>query len=65
MMMMRTIMMMMLMIIMLMILMMTMMMMKVWLLGGSDRRVHIYSEDTAKHMYMEVDPGVVVPELAR
>ena len=55
----------MLMMIMLMILMMIMMMMKVWLLGGSDRRGHIYSEDTAKHMYMEVDPGAVVPELAR
>ena len=37
----------------------------VWLLGGSDRRLHIYSEDTAKHMYMEVDPGAVLPELAR
>lgn len=37
----------------------------VWLLGGSDRLIHIYSEDTAKHMYMEVDPGTVLPELAR
>ena len=23
----------------------------VWLLGGSDRRIHVYSEDKAKHMY--------------
>lgn len=34
----------------------------VWLLGGSDRRVHIYSEDKAKHMYQEVEPGDLLPE---
>jgi len=34
----------------------------VWLLGGSDRRVHIYSEDKAKHMYQEIEPGNLLPE---
>jgi len=34
----------------------------VWLLGGSDRRVHIYSEDKAKHMYQEVEAGDLLPE---
>ena len=36
----------------------------VWLLGGSDRRVHVYSEDKAKHMYQEVEPGNFLPEFS-
>ena len=36
----------------------------VWLLGGSDRRVHVYSEDKAKHMYQEVDPAAFLPEFS-
>lgn len=34
----------------------------VWLLGGSDKRVHIYGEDKAKHMYQEVNPSEILPE---
>ena len=26
----------------------------VWLLGGSDRRLHVYAEDKTRHMYTEV-----------
>ena len=37
----------------------------VWLLGGSDRRIHIYSEDKTKHMYMEVDPSSLLPEFVK
>ena len=36
----------------------------VWLLGGSDRRVHVYSEDKAKHMYQEVEPASFLPEFS-
>ena len=36
----------------------------VWLLGGSDRRIHVYSEDKAKHMYQEVDPATFLPEFS-
>jgi len=28
-----------------------------WLLGGSDRRVHVFREDLVRHMYAEVEPG--------
>jgi len=35
-----------------------------WLLGGSDKKMHIYSEDKAKHMYQEVEPGNLLPEFA-
>jgi hypothetical protein len=34
----------------------------VWLLGASDRKVHIYSEDKAKHKYQEQEPGDLSPE---
>ena len=27
----------------------------VWLLGGSDRRLHVYAEDKTRHMYTEVE----------
>ena len=27
----------------------------VWLLGGSDRRIHVYAEDKTRHMYTEVN----------
>jgi len=36
----------------------------VWLLGGSDRRMHIYSEDKANHTYQEVEPGDILPEFS-
>ena len=35
-----------------------------WLLGGSDKKVHIYSEDKAKHMYQEIEAGNLLPEFA-
>jgi len=38
--------------------------MTLWLLGGSDKKVHIYSEDKAKHMYQEIDAGNLLPEFA-
>jgi len=37
----------------------------VWCLGGSDRKIHIYSEDKSKHMYMEVDSTSFMPEFSR
>jgi hypothetical protein len=33
----------------------------VWLLGASDRKVHIYSEDEAK--YQDQEPGDLSPEI--
>jgi len=34
----------------------------VWLLGGSDRRIHVYAEDKTRHMYTEVDSSLKLPE---
>jgi len=36
----------------------------VWLLGGSDRRIHVYAEKNPEHihMYTEVDPSLKLPE---
>lgn len=36
----------------------------VWLLGGSDRRIHVYAEDKTRHMYTEVDAASRLPEFA-
>ena len=37
----------------------------VWLLGGSDRRLHVYAEDKTRHMYTEVSlsnaPPTAIP----
>lgn len=36
-----------------------------WLLGGSDNRIHIYSEDKDKHMYLEVESVNILPEFSK
>ena len=37
----------------------------VWLLAGSDNKIHVYSEDKDKHMYLEVDSANILPEFNR
>jgi len=36
----------------------------VWLVGGSDKKIHIYGEDQSKHMYQEVDSSEYLPEFS-
>ena len=36
-----------------------------WVLGGSDNRIHIYSEDKEKHMYLEVESCSTLPEFSK
>lgn len=37
----------------------------VWLLSGSDEKVHMFREDRANHCYSEVDVGDHFPELVK
>ena len=37
----------------------------VWLLGGSDRRLHVYAEDKTRHMYTEVLNSIIIMSLLR